>query len=81
MPSKALELALKPAEFIVLVKYWLGVDLFDTDDVCPLCNSLQEKSWYHSLVCKVGHDGGFRHDHLRNTALPYFKQAGLNPQT
>ncbi len=53
--------------------------MFTWSDTCPLCGSLQDISGYHSLVCKHGGDGVHRHDALRDTAYPYFRQAGLNP--
>ena len=81
VPSTALKLSLSGAEFITLVKYWLGKAIYPELSDCPLCGSIQDKYGYHALICKKGGDGGYRHDHLRDSAFPYFRQAGLNPDT
>ena len=46
----------------------------------PLCGSIQDKYGYHALVRKHGGDVGLMHDQLRDSAFPYFQQAGLRPQ-
>ena len=78
MPSIALKLALSPAEFNVLVRWWLGAPVCSGKHVCPRCSKVTcDENGYHQTTCRFGGNLGVRHNGLRDT-LYYFALGGAS---
>ena len=76
MPSIALKLALSPAEFNVLVRWWLGAPVCSGKHVCPRCSKVTcDENGYHQTTCRFGGNLGVRHNGIRDT-LYYFALGG-----
>jgi len=80
MPCKALHLALPPAHFRIVVRWWLGMPLYPTTHNCPRCGVKCDLQGYHSLTCRHGGDLGVRHNALRNVVLLAASSAALCPR-
>ena len=79
-PSEALGLGLSPNEFNVLTKWRLGLEIFPSNQTCPLCpNETLDQFAQHALTCKRGPDVCRRHNGLRNSIADYCRRAQLNP--
>ena len=79
LPSPNLGLHLRTAEWIISVKYRLGVPVFSTAGACPACHSFSDKEGDHAISC--GHEGEriARHNHLRDTLYRTAVSAALGP--
>ena len=78
-PLKALGLHLRPPEFVLALKYRLGLPVFDTAGPCPAC--LRESDVYgdHAMCCGSGGERISRHNNLRDTFYETAVAAGLGP--
>ena len=63
-PLKALGLHLRAAEFILVVKYRLGLPVFDTAGPCPACLRHSDIFGDHALCCGSGGERISRHNAL-----------------
>jgi hypothetical protein len=77
IPSVDLGYVLTPPEFTVLLKWWCGMDVFDTVFACPSCGYAMDRAGYHALTCR--HEGslGVRHNALREIFLNFLGRAGI----
>ena len=73
-PLKALGLHLRATEFILVVKYRLGLCLFDTAGRCPACLRHSDGFGDHALCCGSGGERISRHNALREAVA-----VGLGP--
>lgn len=80
MPCKALHLDVPPAHFRIIVRWWLGMNLYPSTHSCPRCGHSCDLQGYHSLTCKYGGDLGVRHNALRNVVLLAAHGAALGPR-
>ena len=67
-------------EYITLLRWWLGMDVYPTTGPCPLCSQQMDPRGYHALVCKKGGGKVYRHHTLCNVYATYAKGAFLAPQ-
>ena len=79
IPSPALGLHIRPAEFSVSVKYRLGCEVFSTDGQCPACPRLSDALGDHAISCGYEGERIARHDHIRNALFHTAQQACLGP--
>jgi len=79
VPSPALGLHLRPAEFIVSVKYRLGMDIFSRDGQCTACPLNSDARGDHAISCGYEGERISRHNHLRDAIYNTAVQACLSP--
>ena len=78
-PSGYLNLQLTPTEFVVLLKWWLGLPLAPTETVatCPQCGEVQDCFGDHALCCKRG--GMYqRHNAVVDVLCEWAAAAGIS---
>ena len=78
-PLKALGLHLRATEFILVVKYRLGLCLFDTAGRCPACLRHSDGFGDHALCCGSGGERISRHNALREALHDTAVAARLGP--
>ena len=79
LPNPALGLAMDPAEFIVSVKYRLGVKVFSTAGQCPACPIQSDDLGDHAISCGYAGERIARHDRLRDALFSAAQQGCLGP--
>ena len=79
VPSIALGLHLRPAEFIVSAKYRLGMDIFFRDGQCTACPHQSDSRGDHAISCGYEGERISRHNHLRDALYNTAVQACLGP--
>ena len=78
-PLLALGLHLRPVEFVMAVKYRLGIDLYGRSGPCPACLRPSDRKGDHALCCGTGGERISRHNHLRDALYETAVAAGLGP--
>ena len=78
-PLVALGLHLRPPEFILSVKYRLGLQVFDRAGPCPACLRPSDCLGDHAMCCGTGGERIARHNHLRDAVFQTAVAAGLGP--
>ena len=78
-PLAALGLHLRPAEFVLVVKYRLGLAVFDQAGPCPACLRPSDVLGDHAMCCGTGGERIARHNHLRDAVFDTAAAAGLGP--
>ena len=76
-PSADLGYVLTPPEFTVLLKWWCGMDVFDSVFACPSCGCAMDRGGYHALTCRHAGTLGVRHNALREIFLDFLGRAGI----
>ena len=66
-------------EFILSVKYRLGLAVFDRDGPCPACLRFSDRLGDHAMCCGTGGERIARHNHLRDAVFQTAVAAGLGP--
>ena len=79
VPSPPLGLHLRPAEFVPVLKYRLGIPVYTTAGLCPLCSKPSDKMGDHSLGCPKTSDRIARHNLLRDVLFETVASADLGP--
>ena len=77
IPSVELGYVLDPREFTTLLRFWLGMPVYDAARACPGCGTAMDVFGYHALTCAHMGGLGVRHNALRDVWLKYFKLAGV----
>jgi hypothetical protein len=77
IPSESLGYVLSPREFSVLLKWWFGMNVFDSVFACPGCGAAMDRAGYHALTCRHLGSFGVRHNALREVFLQFLSQAGI----
>ena len=70
VPSPALGLHVRSAEFVISVRYWLGCPVFSSSGQCPACSRHSDRMGDHAISCGSDSERIARHNHLRD-ALPH----------
>jgi hypothetical protein len=78
-PLKALGLHLRPPEFVIALKYRLGLPVFDTPGPCPACLRQSDVYGDHAMCCGSGGERISRHNNLRDALFETAVAAGLGP--
>ena len=78
-PIKSLGLHLRPAEFVLALKYRLGLAIYDAEGPCPACLRLSDVMGDHALCCGTGGERISRHNALRDAFFDTAVSAGLGP--
>ena len=79
VPSPALGLHLRPAEFVPIVRYRLGINVYTSEGNCPTCGQHSDKTGDHALACVRSSDRIARHDLLRDLIYEAASSASLAP--
>jgi hypothetical protein len=66
------------APFRLLLKYSIGMPLFDGPLKCPDCGSLQDKFGHHALSCRVGSVAIDKHNSIVRAIFSHMKQAKIS---
>ena len=77
IPSADLGYVLTPPEFTVLLRWWCGMDVYDSVFACPSCGVAMDRSGYHALTCRHAGSLGVRHNALREIFLDFLCRAGI----
>ena len=82
LPSKAFGLHLRKSEFILAVRYRLGLPVFLQEGECPMprCRSYGDKFGDHAISCAIGGERIAKHNHVRDALFQAAAQAALGPQ-
>ena len=78
-PLTALGLHLRPMEFILAVKYRLGLNVYDREGPCPACLRFSDAKGDHAMCCGWGGERISRHNALRDALFDTAASAGLAP--
>ena len=78
-PLTALGLHLRPLEFVLAVKYRLGLPVFDRAGPCPACLRPSDVKGDHAMCCGSGGERISRHNALRDAFFDTAASAGLAP--
>ena len=79
IPSPTLCLHLSSSEFVVSVKYRLGVDVFPAAAQCMACPHQSDPAGDHAISCGWGGERIFRHNAIRDALFNTCTQACLTP--
>ena len=79
-PLPALGLHLRGPEFVIAVKFRLGMQVYDSAGNCPACGRLSDVMGDHGMVCGTGGERIARHNALRDALHDTAAAAGLAPQ-
>ena len=79
-PLPALGLHLRGPEFVVAVKFRLGMPVYDFAGNCPACGRYSDVLGDHGMVCGTGGERIARHNALRDALHDTAAAAGLAPQ-
>ena len=74
-----MSLNLQPAEFIVAVKYRLGMPVFPREGRCMACPVMSDVEGDHAISCGWGGERITRHNALRDVLFSTCQQAALAP--
>ena len=78
-PLTALGLHLRPIEFVLAVKYRLGLPVYDRAGPCPACLRPSDVQGDHAMCCGSGGERISRHNALRDAFFDTASSAGLAP--
>ena len=70
---------MKPAEFIVCVRYRLGMSVISFEGQCAACPAVSDTLGDHAVSCGWGGERIARHDAIRDCLFATCTQAGLGP--
>ena len=79
VPSPALCLHLRPLEFVMSLKYRLGMALYTRAGQCPACNSHSDELGDHAMCCGSKGERIARHNNLRDLLHQTAVSAALAP--
>ena len=79
VPSPALGLHLRPAEFVPMLRYRLGVQVYSSEGLCSACGKSSDKMGDHALACARREDRIARHNLLRDLIFEAASSASLAP--
>ena len=69
IPSKHLNLAMEPEQFVLEVRRRLLMDVHVQDDFCPLCDGVSDRKGWHDVMCACGGDRVRRHKAAATTQV------------
>ena len=78
-PIPALGLHMRGPEFVVAVKFRLGLNIYDKAGKCPSCGKESDELGDHGMVCGTGGERISRHNALRDAIFDTAASAGLAP--
>ena len=67
-------------EYTILLRWWLGLDVYPSKGVCPACYKQMDAQGYHALICRRWGGKVYRHHTLCNVYTAFAKGAYLAPQ-
>ena len=70
---------MRGAEFVVAVKFRLGLNIYDKAGKCPSCDKESDELGDHGMVCGTGGERISRHNALRDAIFDTAASAGLAP--
>ena len=77
-PIPALGLHMRGPEFVVAVKFRLGLNIYDKAGKCPSCGKESDELGDHGMVCGTGGESISRHNALRDAIFDTAASAGLD---
>ena len=79
LPSAPLGLHLRRGEFVLCLRYWLGLPLFPDGQPCPVCHEPADIYGDHQVGCGATADRIRRHNLLREVLFSTASSAALAP--
>ena len=70
----------EPREFTSLLRFWLGMPVFEAVCACPWCGVAQDRFGYHALTCKKTGLKVLRHNALREACLRHCELGGIEAE-
>jgi hypothetical protein len=80
IPSFHMRQVFPNAQYVILLRLWLGLDVYDSEFPCPTCGNHMDVSGFHALTCKSGGYLGVRHNSLRDEFFRTCRAAQLAPK-
>ena len=80
VPCSALGLHLMDCVFRLCLKYWLGLQMFEDGDRCPVCHVVADPFGDHLVGCGGNADRIARHNALRDAIFSAAQSAALAPR-
>jgi len=79
IPSKQLDLAWDPSEFMTELRTRLLVNVYDEEEWCTVCNAVSDRKGHHARKCAGGGDRVRRHNDARNLIGRFCGEAKQRP--
>jgi len=82
-PIQGLNFKFSPSEFRDLVRYRLGIQVFEKGSACPMpkCKEFNDTMGDHAVVCSSTGQRIARHNAVRDVLFDAFRKAQVNPST
>ena len=80
VPDPARHQDFAPREYTMLLRWWLGMDVYESAGPCPACGQHMDTKGYHALCCKKWGGKVYRHHTLCNVYATFARGAFLAPQ-
>ena len=80
IPSFHMRQVFPNAQYVILLRLWLGLNVYDSEFPCPTCGNHMDVSGFHALTCKSGGYLGVRHNSLRDEFFMTCQSAQLAPK-
>jgi hypothetical protein len=80
LPSADAGFAYTHKEYTTLVRWWLGLPVYDEARPCRQCGSTNDREGYHALTCRCWGGRIYRHHALANVLVKYMQCAHHNPR-
>jgi len=80
IPNPNINMHIINREYITIVKYWLGLQIYKERTTCPSCKKHNLDIWgQHALVCPTSGDRISRHNAIRDVIYQFCQTAQLAP--
>jgi hypothetical protein len=80
LPSHDAGFAYTHKEYRTLIRWWLGLPVYEDAKPCRQCGSPNDVDGYHALTCRCWGGRIYRHHALANVLATYMQSAHHNPQ-
>ena len=80
IPSPSLGLHLQDREFRFCLQYWLGLQMFEDNGICPVCKSDADRFGNHKVGCGGNPDRIHRHNSVRDAVYSAAQSTVLAPR-
>ena len=80
VPDPARHQDFTPREYTMLLRWWLGMSVYESAGPCPACGLHMDTGGYHALCCKKLGGKVYRHHTLCNVYASFARGAFLAPQ-
>jgi hypothetical protein len=79
IPSRDFGQSFTPREYVTLVRWWLGQDVYHEEALCKACGENNDRKGYHALTCQCWGGRIHRHHAISNECAKILTKAHHNP--